>query len=146
VLLSTTGKSMASLIDTSFLVAVGAVHDRYHDLAEAALREMRGKRLVPAPVLPELFYMLTERASYSIAISMFHRLQRGAFQIEALTAEDMANMREIMLQYRDSQFDFVDVSLMILAERLNITEIYTFDRRDFSIFQPSHCDYFELLP
>ena len=35
---------------------------------------------------------------------------------------------------------------MAIAERLNITRIATFDRRDFSIFQPSHCDYLELLP
>ncbi len=35
---------------------------------------------------------------------------------------------------------------MVIAERLNITRIVTFDRRDFSVFRPSHCEYFELLP
>jgi len=51
-----------------------------------------------------------------------------------------------MDEYSDAQFDFVDVSIMALAERLHITRICSLDRRDFSIFRPSHCDYLELLP
>jgi hypothetical protein len=35
---------------------------------------------------------------------------------------------------------------MALSERLNITQIYTFDRRDFTVFRPKHCDYLELMP
>ncbi len=35
---------------------------------------------------------------------------------------------------------------MAMTEGLNVTEICTFDRRDFSIFRPTHCDYLELLP
>jgi uncharacterized protein len=35
---------------------------------------------------------------------------------------------------------------MALAEYLAITQICTFDRRDFSIFRPAHCEYFERLP
>lgn len=29
---------------------------------------------------------------------------------------------------------------------LAITRICAFDRRDFSIFRPRHCDYYDLLP
>jgi hypothetical protein len=35
---------------------------------------------------------------------------------------------------------------MAQAERLNIARIATFDRRDFSVFRPKHCEYLELLP
>ncbi len=58
----------------------------------------------------------------------------------------MTRMREIMTQYMDNRFDFVDVAIMATAERLNITEIYTFDHQDFRTFRPNHCAYFELLP
>lgn len=90
--------------------------------------------------------MVTTRRNYSGAIEAFRLLRGGSFQIETLTDEDMLRMDEIMIQYQDAQFDFVDVSIMAIAERLNITEIYTFDRRDFQVFRPSHCEYFELLP
>jgi len=35
---------------------------------------------------------------------------------------------------------------MALAERLKIARILTFDRRDFGLYRPAHCDRFDLLP
>ncbi|MCD4684394.1 MAG: hypothetical protein K8S97_00470 [Anaerolineae bacterium] len=51
-----------------------------------------------------------------------------------------------MAEYDTARFDFVDCCIMALTERLNITQVCTFDRRDFSIFRPIHCDYLDLLP
>ena len=67
-------------------------------------------------------------------------------QIERITYEDLARARQIMQTYADSKLDFVDCCLMALAERLKITQVCTFDQRDFAIFRPTHCDYLELLP
>jgi len=50
------------------------------------------------------------------------------------------------ITYADAGFDFVDCCIMALAERLQITPIYTFDHRDFAIFRRQHCPYLELLP
>jgi hypothetical protein len=51
-----------------------------------------------------------------------------------------------MTQYADANLDFVDCCIMALSERLQVRQICTLDRRDFSIFRPTHCDYLELLP
>ena len=59
---------------------------------------------------------------------------------------DLQRARAIMAAYPEADLDFVDCCLMALSERLKITQICTFDRRDFSIFRPQHCDYLELLP
>ena len=59
---------------------------------------------------------------------------------------DLGRARDILIAYNEAEFDIVDCCVMAIAERLNITRIATFDRRDFSIFQPRHCDYLELLP
>ncbi len=45
-----------------------------------------------------------------------------------------------------ASFDYTDAAIMALSERLQITKVCTFDRRDFGIFRPKHCDYLELLP
>jgi predicted nucleic acid-binding protein len=58
--------------------------------------------------------------------------------------DDLVRVREIMSKY--VQFDFVDCCILALAERLNVTRVCTFDRRDFSSFKPLHCEYLELLP
>jgi uncharacterized protein len=63
-----------------------------------------------------------------------------------LTGEDFSRAIEVMRQYQDAELDFVDACLTAMAERLNITQIATFDRRDFSMIRPKHTPYFELLP
>jgi len=84
--------------------------------------------------------------SYEQAIVVFEVLQTPAFTTEVLTPEDLVRMKQIMRQYASAAFDYTDAAIMALAERLNITLVYTFDRRDFTVFRPKHCDYLELLP
>lgn len=57
------------------------------------------------------------------------------------------NSSELILeQYADSKVDFVDASIMAIAERLDIRTVLTIDQRDFRLFQPSHCQSFILQP
>ncbi len=137
---------MAVLIDTSFLLAVTLSSDPKHIVARKALADLKGKRVLPVPVLPELFYMVAIRADYKTAVDMFNYIQNAAFEIESLTPDDRTRMSEIMGKYLDTELDFVDMAIMAISERLNIRQVCTFDRRDFAIFRPQHCPYLELLP
>ena len=65
---------------------------------------------------------------------------------ESVLREDRIRAVAIMGAYDDARFDYVDCLIMAMCERLDITRIATFDRRDFSIFRPTHCDYLELVP
>jgi predicted nucleic acid-binding protein len=47
-------------------------------------------------------------------------------------------VREILRTYPGAKLDFVDCCMMAMSERLNITRVCTFDRRDFLIFRPTH--------
>jgi predicted nucleic acid-binding protein len=137
---------MSVLIDTSTLLAYAFVRDANHEQASEALKTLsRRVCLVPAPVITELFYMTMVRVNYMRAIEIF-AATRAAFDIVDLTEHDMARMQDIMLQYKDARFDYTDTALMALSERLNITQICTFDHRDFSIYRPQHCEYLQLLP
>ncbi|MCC7451264.1 MAG: PIN domain-containing protein [Anaerolineae bacterium] len=135
---------MATLIDTSALLAYVNSRDANHTTAYQAIRPLTGKDRI-VPVLVELFYMSTVRLNYAQAVQIYGKT-RTAFQIESITESDMAWMQAIMTQYQSAAFDFTDVSIMAIAERLNITRICTFDRRDFAIFRPTHCAYLDLLP
>ena len=137
---------MTVLIDTSFLLALADNTDRKHALATEAMHIVRAPRVVPIPVLPESFYMIATRVSYRAAIRFFDTMQSGGFDLQPIAASDMLRMSVIMKQYADNQFDFVDAAIMAVAERLSITRVLTFDRNDFRIFRPAHCDYLQLLP
>lgn len=138
--------ALLTLIDTNVLLASVFAKDSRHQLAFNTMENLQPAQcVIPVTVLSELFYLTTVRINYQRALQVFKRIT-DTFSIEPLTEQDTARMQEIMTQYTSAAFDFVDVSLMAIAERLNICHICTFDRRDFGIFRPSHCDYFELLP
>ncbi|MBC8171795.1 MAG: PIN domain-containing protein [Anaerolineae bacterium] len=137
---------MAILIDTSFLVAVASIRDVNHLIARQTMRNLKSGAIIPAPVLPEMFYMLTTRVGYTTAVKMFRLVRSTTFQISPLSDADMNRMEAIMLQYADNQFDYVDTAIMALSESLKIEDIYTFDRRDFTTFRPLHRPYLRLLP
>ncbi len=63
-----------------------------------------------------------------------------------MTQADFLSAMEIVRRNRHADLDFVDCCLTALAERLNITKICTFNRRDFSMIRPKHVEYFELFP
>jgi predicted nucleic acid-binding protein len=137
---------MIALMDTSFLLATVFAKDINHVSARNAMRDIHDTRYLVAPVVFETFYMVTSRLNYTRAVQFFGLLQSPAFKIIDLTAEDMERMQMIMSDYTDNAFDLADVAQMAVAERLNITRIYTFDKRDFGVFRPKHTQYLELVP
>jgi predicted nucleic acid-binding protein len=44
------------------------------------------------------------------------------------------------------KLDFVDATIVTLAERLDIQKILTVDVRDFRTIRPKHCVYFDIVP
>jgi predicted nucleic acid-binding protein len=66
--------------------------------------------------------------------------------LETITLEDLQRVNEILQRYADSHLDFVDATIVAIAERRHITRILSLDRRDYTMIRPKHCPYFELLP
>jgi predicted nucleic acid-binding protein len=137
---------MAILIDTNFLLAAIFPNDANHLKARKTIQTLDPTfSIVPAPVLQEFFYMTTVRLNFAQAVNYLEQVQRTGFDIQPLVQEDRKRMIEILRRYASSAFDYTDAAIMALSERLNITQVYTFDRRDFTVFRPKHCDYLELL-
>src|ERR1051325_3254381 len=88
-------ENMATLVDTNFLLALVFPDDIYHQDSLAAMADTRIERIIPAPVLSELFYMATVRMGYKAAIGAFRLTRSKSFQIEPLTDDDMACMDAI---------------------------------------------------
>jgi len=134
------------LIDSSFLFALYDRDDKYHDDAVYFARDDSRTRIVPDVVLTEVAYMIKRAVGQHIVPVFLNDVTRSPIQLQPVLAEDVKRAREVMLKYPSAKLDFVDCCIMALAERLEITQICTFDRRDFSIYRAQDADALELLP
>jgi hypothetical protein len=135
---------MHILADTSFLYALTDVGDKYHQRARQFTLAHKLEYHIPDVVLTEVTYSLRKLMGKHAEIAFLQAQVKSKPALESLSDSDLARATQIMTRY--TQFDFVDCCVMAIAERLKMTRICTFDRRDFGVFKPSHCDYLELLP
>ena len=63
-----------------------------------------------------------------------------------LDESDATRMRELMEKYPDPPMDLADAALVRIAEREDLTRIFTIDRRHFSVYRPGRRRRFSVLP
>lgn len=85
-------------------------------------------------------------AGVATVIAFLRGLSASKFDLVALTEQDLLRTAEILDEYKDSRVDFVDGTVMAVAQRYGSKKILTLDQRDFRLFRPRHCDSFEILP
>lgn len=90
--------------------------------------------------------MVTRDGQVSALINWLAGLSLSKYELPPLELEDLERTAELLHEYSGTRLDFVDVTLVALAERLDIGEILTLDHRDFSIVRPRHREHFDLLP
>ena len=69
-----------------------------------------------------------------------------ALTLAPLDEGDAPRMRELMEKYRDLPMDLADGALVRVAEREDLTRIFTLDRRHFSVYRPGRRRRFSILP
>ena len=137
---------MTVIVDSSFLAALYNKSDMLHQRADEFTFERGESMLVPNVVLTEVHFLLRRAHAYESSWKFFDFFRNANASLEPILMEDLSRISEIALNYATARFDLVDCCIMALAERQCVTRIATFDSRDFSIYRPRHCDYFELLP
>lgn len=131
--------------DTGFVVALLNRSDIGHTDAVAVYQQQQ-QILLPQTVLAEVAYLLGRDAGIVITIAFLRGIVASRFNLVALTDGDLERVAEILEKYADSRIDFVDASVMAVAERYGSKTILTLDQRDFRLFRPKHCEGFEILP
>ncbi|MBZ0305743.1 MAG: PIN domain-containing protein [Anaerolineae bacterium] len=134
------------ITDSSFIYALYNKNDSRHKQAMDFADQYTNSAIVPDVILPEVGYLFLRDLGYSGVQRFLEHFKQTKPRLEGLEQNDLVRIHEIAAAYANAEFDVVDCCIMALAERLNIKRIATFDRRDFSIFRPRHCDYLELLP
>ncbi len=137
---------MRILADTSYIYALFNPRDPYHQQSVAFAETNSEPILFSSAILPELGFLFERDRGYAGIVWLLKQFRHTDALIEPMIQEDLGRISEIAEQYADARFDIVDLRILAMAERLQITKVATFDRRDFGIFKPSHAAYLELLP
>jgi hypothetical protein len=136
---------LTAIADTGFVVALLNDRDRQHR-AVVQVYQQQGWIALPQTVLAEVAYMLHKHTSTAQVVRWLRSFRESRFQVMSLSSADLDRVADILEQYHDSRIDFVDASVMAVAERLGLCRVLTLDRRDFGLFRPRHCEGFEILP
>lgn len=133
------------IADTGFVVALLNRTDLWHDAVVMAYQQY-DEILLPQTVLAEVAYLVGKAAGIVTVATFLEGLSSSRFLVISLLEADFLRTAELLRQYADSRVDFVDASVMAVAERYRLQTILTLDRRDFSIVVPKHWTHFDLLP
>jgi uncharacterized protein len=134
------------LLDTGPLVAVAlsddANHRRCTDLL-TALHLNAEPMLIPSLVVTEVCYLLEREGGPRVEAGFLRSLADEDFTVVDLESADYRRAEELVLQYADLPLGAVDASVVAVAERLDIVEVATLDRRHFTILRPRHVGAFK---
>jgi len=140
---------VAVLFDTNVIVAAAFTSETYHkECADlfAELRSQPERLLLPATVTAEVGYLINQLGGPYREAQFLRGVADGDFEPVDLMRVDYARMDELVEQYAQLNLGTTDASIIALAERLDISQIATLNRRDFTVVRPRHINAFELLP
>jgi predicted nucleic acid-binding protein len=132
------------LVDAGPLVALLDKGDAEHEVCVTTLKEIRESLITVWPAFTEAMYLLG--GSWSGQKALWSRLETQALTLAALDERDAPRMRELMEKYRDLPMDLADAALVRVAERESCSEIFTLDRKHFSIYRPGRRRRFSIVP
>lgn len=130
---STTSSRQSTIVDAGPLIALFDRDDRHHGRAVQFVRDNKTRLISNLPALTEASFVL--RFSKEAQRDLLWWSQQ-ALDIDQGTAADLPRIIALLHQYRDLPAAFADVSLVALAERLNVRRIASFDS-DFLVYRLS---------
>ena len=129
------------LLDTGPLVAAALRDDDDHHACVELLTGLhlaRRHMLVLSTVLAEVGYLLSREPRTEA--QFLTSLAEGDFDTVDLTRADLRRMAELVQQCADLPLGTTDASVVAVAERLDISEIATLDRKHFTVVRPRHLE------
>lgn len=127
-----------AVIDAGPLIALFDKSDTYHQKVKHKLEEYRkhiqGKLITTWPVITEVTYILQAHVHLEAQLDFLKWIILRGLEIFDLDREHLTRVIELQKKYSNLPMDFADATLLIGAEVLNITKVFSLDK-DFSIYR-----------
>jgi predicted nucleic acid-binding protein len=116
------------LADTSGLFASLDADDPHHLQARSFLAGRSATYIVADTIFAETMTLVKIPLGASLAINLGREILAGApFRFHRLTDDEQAETWSIFSRSTDKEWSFADCSLLALARRLNVDEVFAFD-------------------
>lgn len=97
------------------------------------------------PAFTEAMYLLYQIGGWPLQAKLWEYVEEGVLYLHSSDTIERQQMRQLMEQYRDTPMDLADASLVVTAETLNLTRIFTLDS-DFYVYRIKGTEAFEVIP
>jgi uncharacterized protein len=119
--------------------------DAHHEACRDQARNLPGTLFTCLPVITKASYLLN-RYDSNLVHHLLAACRDGVYELLPLDKHDVEPIDRLIANYQDLCLDFADATLMHLAEREGIEQVFTLDRRDFSVFRTSAGKSLAILP
>lgn len=134
----------SALADTGAMLAILDRRDPWHQTCSEALRQFRLPLLTSQPVLTELFHLGARNKQEMERVWTF--VHSGVVDVARIEQPELRHVHALMRQYADRPMDFADATLVYLAEREELTTIFTIDHNDFETYRIGGRKRFRVIP
>ncbi len=132
------------LLDTGVFVALVDRSEERHADCVAALEQWSGPIATTEAVLTETLYLVgSSWEAQRVCLEFF---LRGAFLLIPSSRENLKRVASLMQKYRNLPMDFADATLVVLGEELPTDQVFTLDRRGFSVYRLHGRKPFRMMP
>lgn len=121
------------LLDTSGLLAALDASQSWHAEAVVSLDSASPPRLLSPFVLAELDYLLLARAGGTARSDLLGEVARGAYTLAPMSGGDVGKANKVIERHADLRISLADASIVVLAERHQVTDLLTLDQRHFRV-------------
>lgn len=134
-----------TICDASALIGLINKSDRNHDRCVKALSELSAPLVTTWSCFTEAMHLLGHYGGWQAKQKLWNYLNDEILTIHFHDRAEYTRMEERMAQYRDIPMDLGDASLVVIAEVLKQSIIFTFDR-DFYIYRLPNNQSFQVVP
>jgi hypothetical protein len=122
------------LVDTGPVVAYLDASDPHHAEVSAAMDGFTGRPLTTPAVITEATYFVG--ATRGGARALAELVDRSGMTVyDVCQPTDLRAAAGLMDRYADTPMGFVDATLLLLADVLEVLDVLTLDRRGFSTYR-----------
>ena len=135
------------LVDTGPLVAIVDESDKDHRRCVNVLKQLVDPLVTTWPAVTEATYLLGQtRNPLDSQDALLATIERQVVVVADLGPKDVPRLRALIRKYRDLPMDLADATLVCVAERDGIRQVFTLDTRDFEVYRIGRRETFTIIP